>query len=394
MESKAQQIGLIGNILDQVNGLDTETKDRIDLEAEIDPELSVSENWEELKDKYGIRPEGELMEEAKEGNHRKMSDEEYYEEEKRTLASEHRIDPKDIEKFREMIDSDEYDALNRWSRKINPFIKGMDRARKACLLTLTSSQGKGPKRGRIHTLLVGPPGTGKTDIRNWIKHRLGAIGAGPRSSEVGLKYDARGEGTPGALAQAHKGVLVLDELEKFKKAQRASLLESMEEGTYEVTVGDKRKTIPAEVRVIACCNSTDPLEDALLDRFDFIVKVEVPSREKEKEITDHIYDTWFDVGGLDAGKTLQSYLKWVRPYEPEVSGEVMEKVKEMKNTYIDLSEKEADIREKESLLRTAICLAKINRRDVRPEDYLKAIKLQNPDLNSSFEKALSASGLA
>ena len=46
MQSKSQQIGLISNLLDQVSGLDTETKDRIDLEAEIDPELSVSENWE------------------------------------------------------------------------------------------------------------------------------------------------------------------------------------------------------------------------------------------------------------------------------------------------------------------------------------------------------------
>ena len=87
-------------------------------------------------------------------------------------------------------------------------------------------------------------------------------------------------------------------------------------------------------------------------------------------------------------------MKWVRPYEPKVNAETMERIKEMKNTYIDLSEKEANIREKESLLRTAICLAKINRRDVKPEDYLKAIKLQNPNLNRSFEKALSASGLA
>jgi len=327
-------------------------------------------------------------------DHSEMTDEEYYRDQAETVATEHGIDPENLEDFRDLTSGEDYRALDYWSKRLNPFIKGMDRARKACLLTLASSQGKGPKRGRIHTLLVGPPGTGKTDIRNWIKHRLGAIGAGPRSSEAGLKYDARGEGTPGALAQAHKGVVVLDELEKFEKSQRAALLESMEEGTYEVTVGDKRKTIPAEVRVVACCNSTDPLKEVLLDRFDFIVKVEVPSREKEKEITDHIYDTWFDAEEFEAGRTLRSYLKWVRPYEPKVNAETMERIKEMKNTYIDLSEKEADIREKESLLRTAICLAKINRRDVKPEDYLKAIKLQNPNLNRSFEKALSASGLA
>ena len=51
MQSKSQQVGLINNLLDQVSGLDAETKDRIDLEAEIDPELSVSENWEGIKDK-------------------------------------------------------------------------------------------------------------------------------------------------------------------------------------------------------------------------------------------------------------------------------------------------------------------------------------------------------
>ena len=119
MQSKSQQIGLINNLLDQVNGLDTETKDRIDLEAEIDPELSVSENWEELKDKYGIKPESELMEELNDHseNDRRGILSGFKSE---TVATEHGIDPENLEDFRDLTSGEDYRALDYWSKKAKP----------------------------------------------------------------------------------------------------------------------------------------------------------------------------------------------------------------------------------------------------------------------------------
>ena len=120
MQSKSQQIGLISNLLDQVSGLDTETKDRIDLEAEIDSELSVSENWEELKDKYGIKPESELMEEL--NDHSEMTDEEYYRDQAEPWRQSTESTPKPGG-FRDLTSGEDYRALDYWSKRLNPFIK-------------------------------------------------------------------------------------------------------------------------------------------------------------------------------------------------------------------------------------------------------------------------------
>ena len=52
MQSKSQQIGLISNLLDQVNGLDAETKDRIDLEAEIEDWNTIDQDLAVEKTNY------------------------------------------------------------------------------------------------------------------------------------------------------------------------------------------------------------------------------------------------------------------------------------------------------------------------------------------------------
>jgi len=297
---------------------------------------------------------------------------------------DHGIDPENLEDFRELTDNNEYGALEHWYSMVNPFIKGMGRARKACLLTVASGDFGGSRRERIHTLLVGPPGTGKSDIRNFLIREIGAIGVGARSSEVGLKFDARGEGKPGALNQANDGVLAIEELEKMNNQD--ALLEAMAEGFYEVVVGDKRKTLPARVRVVACANTTDSLSQPLLDRFDFIIRTKLPSKSEEKEITDFIYSRWFDVD--EAGRELRDYLAWVRPFKPEVNEETMEILKRIKNKWIDLSEDEPNIRQKESWLRASMAIARLNRRDVEPEDFVKAIELQDPSIGENTRKAI------
>jgi len=303
------------------------------------------------------------------------------------------IDPDRVEEFHELKEREDYDPLDYWYKEINPFIKGMEIHRKAVLVTLASGDLGTSKRGRVSTLLVGPPGTAKSDIRNFIVYKLNRIGeypcvgVGPKSSEAGLKYDARGEGTPGALAQADKGVIGIDELDKFKKSEREALLESMAEGKYEVMTGDKRKTLSARVRVVATANSTDPIEEPLLDRFDFILETDLPSPDKEQKITDYIYDNFFDEEVKRAGR-LRDYLMWVRVSKPVPEEGAMEKIKDIKNMYIDIVKEngyEPDVREKESLLRTALTIARLNREKLKPEHYLQALRLQNPDKGTTID---------
>ena len=184
-------------------------------------------------------------------------------------------------------------------------------------------------------------------------------------------------------------MLAIEEIEKFSNPERDALLEAMAEGHYDVTTGTKRITLSARVRVVACCNTTRPLGEALLDRFDFVVQVKIPSKQAEKEITNYIYDRWFDTDAADSAKLLRNYLTWARPYVPEIRPDVMVAIKAVKNVFIDQVERQPNIREKESFLRTTITIARLNRRPVSMEDYLQAVRLlQNPMLTPRSDEAL------
>jgi len=387
VRSKDQQIGLIDNLLDRA-GLDAETRDRIDLEAEIDPELSVSENWEYIKEKYGIKPESELMEEV--NNHKEMTDDEYYGMERKTMATEHEIDPDNLESFRELTSGEEYEALDYWSERINPKVTGMEDVKKAILLSLASHGDEYGDRGRIHVLLSGEPGTAKSELRTWIAHRLGAETISQRSTKVGLTGDARGdEITPGALPRADGGVIAIDELDEFQARDRQGLLESMSEGVVNVEAGGMSAEFQARCRVIACANATDSFSPELMDRFDFHFELEVPEEREQKDIMDSIVDGWFKEKEGYYGTELKQYLSWIRPFRPDISAETREKIKELIRYHIELEDQgKTTVRQKESLLRIAYTIAKVNRRDLEIGDLLKAIELKHPDMNSGRLDAL------
>jgi len=291
--------------------------------------------------------------------------------------------------FRELEKQEEYDALEHWYPFLNPLVHGLERARKAVVLSLVSGADDS-RRKRIHVLLTGEPGTGKSDIRNFLKHEMGAVGVGPSTTDAGLKADARGGITPGALNWADGGVLTIDELDKFSKGDREALLEAMEEGEYEVTKGGDQETFPAETRVVACANRVDKFSPELMDRFDFVIHLDRPSPEQEKKITDHVYRSWFGDGEEteSAGYRLKKYVQYCRLYHPQVDRETLSRIIETKNRYIDLTDKEGDVREKETFLRVTEALAKLNRTDVTPQIFVEAIRLVDNDLSSEELKAL------
>jgi DNA replicative helicase MCM subunit Mcm2 (Cdc46/Mcm family) len=73
---------------------------------------------------------------------------------------------------------------------------------------------------------------------NWIVYQIGAKFCSQRTSKVGLTADASGdEITLGALPKAHKGIICIDELDKFTDKDRQGLLEAMEEGKVQIDVG-------------------------------------------------------------------------------------------------------------------------------------------------------------
>jgi MoxR-like ATPase len=82
-------------------------------------------------------------------------------------------------------------------------------------------------------------------------------------------------------------VILADEINRTPPKTQAALLESMQE--YQVTVGGVRNPLDKPFFVLATQNpieqeGTYPLPEAQLDRFMFMVKVDYPSMDEEREI--------------------------------------------------------------------------------------------------------------
>lgn len=293
-----------------------------------------------------------------------------------------------IEQFEQIADGND-DAVDVLWEYVSPHMASREAARKATLLSVASHADKSGMRGRIHVLLVGPPGTGKTEIRNWVRKTWPtAVGIGPKSSEAGLKGDASGEDiTPGALNMAHDSMLCIDELDKFSKSERDALYEAMSEGSYQITQGEHRKELLAEVRTIATANSLDPFKPAIRDRFDAVLELDEYGAEETAEVSDHLMDNFIDGFVNDETiretRMLRDYLDWLGGYEPGATDEFGDRVRSMRNYLIKMQNETGGIRQKQAWLRGAYTVARLNRRDMEPGDYLKAIQTLTPGVVES-----------
>jgi len=299
------------------------------------------------------------------------------------------INPDLIQKFEDLVSADT-DMVEYWSEWINPKVEGLGHIKKAILLCVVSHGDKFGDRGRVHLLMHGDPGSAKSVLKDWVVYQLDAESCSQRTTKVGLTGSATGETiTPGALPRSNGKVLCIDELDKFNQSDRQGLLEAMEEGVVNIEAGGMSARMPAETRIIACANRLDNFSPELIDRFDFNIHTKAPTGEQEKKVICSIIDYWFmSKDGYD-GRELKAYIEWVKSFEPVISTTVREKMKQLISMYIDLDESiRGSTRRKESILRVTFTIAKLNRRDVRVNDVLTAMKLLNPSLNGGKMTAL------
>lgn len=436
---KQLQIQLAKKLLEK-KGIDPMT---IDLEAEIDSTLRFEENIRLLSDKIGIPltkklEELEEMRKANDEMDERKTDEllmEYLRMELgedevyqilEQLEAEEEIKSEEIKKLREEIDEmlkasedkiieeerQKYrQLLEYWSdlkkrgilfdylaSLIAPHLQGdqYQRIRKAVLLVLASQQDMGVNRVRLHCLLWGEPGTAKTEIIRWIFTYLAPYGIKTeyidalRMSKVGLTIDARGkEPTIGALIKAHRGLALIDELDKANPKDFEGLLQAMEIGKFKVNVGKIDEWFDAEVRVIATANDINKFTKQLVDRFDFVFEVKKPSIEERKQSVDRLVEQFF--GEIDIGRPayeLAQYLRMISDYHPKATKETIERVKKIMRGYIDLRKDskltESSYRNFElSVFRIAYTYAKIHMRDIVPEDVIEALKLKDPEISKN-----------
>jgi MoxR-like ATPase len=152
---------------------------------------------------------------------------------------------------------------------------------------------------RGHCLLIGVPGLAKTlmisTLAKVLSLRFNRIQFTPdlmpsdiTGTEVIQEDRASGRREFKFLAgPVFANVILADEINRTPPKTQAALLEAMQE--YQVTVGGQRHELQKPFFVLATQNpieqeGTYPLPEAQLDRFMFMVKVDYPGLDEEREI--------------------------------------------------------------------------------------------------------------
>ena len=204
------------------------------------------------------------------------------------------------------------DIAKRLISSIAPSIYGHDFIKKGLALAMFGGQPKDVEnkhriRGDINMLLLGDPGTAKSQFLKYIEkvyHRV-VYTTGKGASAVGLtagvhKDPITGEWTleGGALVLADKGICLIDEFDKMNDNDRTSIHEAMEQQSISVSKAGIITSLQARCSVIAAANPIGgvyrpsmnfndnvDLTDPILSRFDILTVIR---DEVEEEIDDQL----------------------------------------------------------------------------------------------------------
>lgn len=190
--------------------------------------------------------------------------------------------------------------VNKIISSIAPSIYGHEDIKTAVALSLfggvgKEAQGRHKIRGDINVLLLGDPGTAKSQVLKYIEktaHRA-VFATGQGASAVGLTASVRRDPLTaewtlegGALVLADRGTCLIDEFDKMNDQDRTSIHEAMEQQTISISKAGIVTTLQARCAIVAAANpqggrynSTVPfsqnveLTEPILSRFDILVVV-------------------------------------------------------------------------------------------------------------------------
>lgn len=191
-------------------------------------------------------------------------------------------------------------VVDKIINSIAPSIYGHTDIKTAVALSLFGGVAKTTKgahhvRGDINVLLLGDPGTAKSQVLKYVEktaHRA-VFATGQGASAVGLTASVRRDPLTsewtlegGALVLADKGTCLIDEFDKMNDQDRTSIHEAMEQQTISISKAGIVTTLQARCGIIAAANpiggrynSTIPfssnveLTEPILSRFDILCVV-------------------------------------------------------------------------------------------------------------------------
>ena len=307
------------------------------------------------------------------------------------------------------------------ARSISPNIYGREQLKMACALSLfggtrRKKPGGGYKRGDLHFLVVGDPGTGKSEIlkgtvevspRGLYTSGKGSTGVGLTAAVIKESDTGQMNLEAGVIVLANGGVAAIDEFDKMDTADRSALHEAMEQQTVSIAKAGIVATLKAQTAIIAAANPHSGRYDryktptqnirlppSLLSRFDLIfVVVDRPNPSEDAQMAEFILknsmikpeENFEDISESVApipSELLKKYIKHARrTCHPILTDEAKERIKSF---YLDLrnqyDSEDAIIsilaRNLDALVRLSEAHAKMALRDkVTKEDVEDIIKL-------------------
>jgi replicative DNA helicase Mcm len=263
----------------------------------------------------------------------------------------------EIEEIEKLAEDPE--IFDKIARSIAPSIYGHHQIKKAIALQLFGGVRKtredGVKsRGDLHILLIGEPGTGKSQLLKFTGELApkGRYVVGKSSTGAGLtasvvKEEDTGEFSleAGAVVLANKGMAAIDEIDKMTEEDRSSLHEAMEQQQISVSKANIQATLNAQTSILAAGNPKlgrfDPYEpipeqinigDTLLSRFDFIFPVkDEPDKEKDTKLSSQVLQNHLDPEETDAEipqDELRRYVAYAKGLRPDLTQEAADKIQD------------------------------------------------------------------
>lgn len=282
-------------------------------------------------------------------------------------------------KIKELVTENDH-AIPELCELLFPNVSGYSDV-KLSLMCMMANPYDGERRERIHVLLHGKPGCGKTALMEPLEANWGALYLSMDPSSASLKGDGRKDDHGiKKLHQYDGGIVCIDDFELMKELN--TLRDVMESGKYTITKGGTHTEYAARCRIIAATNDIAKVPAPVINRFDLIHKFDAPTIQQSMAILDLMLGENPDE--VNYQPMLQYYYSFVNAHDPVYTPkpEIREIFKVHFEKYgrpIESGQEGKEGKEGRwiaGVLRVAKALARLGLTDIGPDQISQALEMK------------------